>query len=833
MVSHSNNSSAQPRCSAAERCRADSAVSDSASGRVKRSWPLIAILVAAVFVCFLPVLDAGFVYDDTPNIVKNAHYRGLAPANLRWMFTTTKMGHYQPLSWLTLGIDYTIGKMNPVGYHLTNLLLHLVNVVLVYVLALRLLTLSLSSSPDTKKPATPFLAGAFITALLFGLHPLRVESVAWVTERRDVLGAAFLLLTVLAYLKAQSMPRRAVRIRWIAAALIAYALSLLSKAGGMTLPVILLILDWYPLRRFAPSTPAERGPKEPVARILLEKAPFLVLAIAAAVVAAFAQTGISSTLQDHNVIGRIAQASYGLLFYIFKTAVPLGLRPLYQLYLPVDPTAFKYAASMIAVALIMIVLWLVRRRMPPLVAAALCYGVLLSPVLGFLQSGPQEVAERYSYLPSIGPMMLIGGMVCLAGLASHRRRGLRALYLGATIASLCVACGLGFLTWRQCRVWKSDLSLWTHAAKHTDTSWLTYKNLGAARWHEGDLEGAIEAYRIARRINPVAIELNLATLLIRTGRHEEAVRDLDQILGEHPSLASAHALYGRALAGMGDLDQAILRYRTALELEPDDQEIRKELVDVLRDAGRLDEAIRELELVLLVQPDQPDLLVKLGRILRDAGRQDEADDRFAQAIRLKPELRESLDAEGITVDESLLQAPQQKPQDIDTADIEAVIRRADQLAQVGQHREAAELYRKVLRSHPTDAVTHYKLGQVLSADGQYDPAIKAYNRAIELSPDFALAYVGLGNTYRALNDPHNALKSYQHAARADPNLIAAHYDAATVLDHLGRTKEAISAMRRALELAKAANRPDLIQRIEDRIRRYEAKANAGGTQSPE
>jgi tetratricopeptide (TPR) repeat protein len=791
------------------------------------------MIIAAVFACFFPVLNAGFVYDDTPNITENLDYRGLTPANLHWMFTTTKMGHYQPLSWLTLGIDYTIGKMNPVGYHLTNLLLHLVNVVLVYILAFRLLTLSLSTSPDTKKSATPFVAGAFITAVLFGVHPLRAESVAWVTERRDVLGAAFLLLTVLAYLKAQSMRQRTARMRWIAVALMTYVLSLLSKAGGITLPIILLILDWYPLRRFAPSTSADGGSKEPVARILLQKAPFLVLAIATAVVAAFAQTGISSTLQDHNVIGRIAQASYGLLFYIHKAAAPLGLRPLYQLYLPVDPSAFKYAASMIAVAVIIIVLWLVRRRVPAIVAAALCYGVLLSPVLGFLQSGPQEVAERYSYLPSIGLMMFIGGIVCVAGLAARRRRGLKPLYVGATIASLCVACVLGFLTWRQCRVWKSDLSLWTHAAKHTDTSWLTYKNLGAARWHEGDLDGAIEAYRVARRINPVAIELNLATLLIQTERHEEAIKDLNQILGEHPSLASAQALYGRALAGMSDLDQAILRYRTALELKPDDQEIRKELVDVLRDAGRLDEAIRELELILLVKPDQPDLLVKLGHTLRDAGRQDEASHRFAQALRLKPELRESLDAEGIAIDESLLQPPEQGPQAIDTADIGALIRRADQLAQVGQLRQAAELYGQVLRSRPTDAVTHYKLGQVLSADGIHDAAIKAYNRAIELTPDFALAYAGLGNTYRALNDPHNALKNYQKAVRADPNLMAAHYDAATVLDHLGRTEEAIAAMRRALELAKAANRPDLIQRIEDRIRRYEAKANASGTQSPE
>jgi tetratricopeptide (TPR) repeat protein len=550
-------------------------------------------------------------------------------------------------------------------------------------------------------------------------------------------------------------------------------------------------------------------------------------------VAAFAQTGISSTLQDHNVVGRIAQASYGLLFYISKTAAPFGLRPLYQLYLPVDPSAFKYAASMVAVAAIIIALWLVRRRVPAIVAATLCYGVLLSPVLGFLQSGPQEVAERYSYLPSTGLMMLIGGIVCIAGLAAQRRRDLKPLYIGATIASVCVACVLGFLTRQQCRVWTSDLSLWTHAAKHTDTSWLTYKNLGAARWHEGDLDGAIEAYRVARRINPVAIELNLATLLIQTERHEEAIKDLNQILGEHPSLASAHALYGRALAGMNDLDQAILRYRTALELKPDDQEIRKELVDVLRDAGRLDEAIREIELILLVSPDQPDLLVKLGHALRDAGRQDEANHRFAQALRLEPELRESLNAQGIAIDESLLQSPEQGPQAVDTADIEALIRRADQLAQVGQLRQAAELYGKVLRSHPTDAVTHYKLGQVLSADGQYDAAIKAYNRAIELTPDFALAFAGLGNTYRALNDPHNALKNYQDAARADPNLMAAHYDAATVLDHLGRTEEAVAAMRRALELAKAANRPDLIQRIEDRIRRYEAKANASGTQSPE
>src|SRR2546421_6839236 len=223
----------------------------------------IAVITVAVFA---PALWYGFVlWDDDRNLLSNPHYRGLGWGQARWAFTSAVMGHWIPVTWLTFGLDYALWGMNAFGYHLTNVLLHAANGVLVYVLALRLLQLTLTAA----RPG-PVRVGAVVAALFFAVHPLRVESVAWVTERRDVLSALFYLLTVLAYLKACAADGPSRR-RWRLASIGAYALGLLSKSLIMSLPLVLLVLDVYPLRR-------ARGRWRV---ILLEKLPYLGLAVAA------------------------------------------------------------------------------------------------------------------------------------------------------------------------------------------------------------------------------------------------------------------------------------------------------------------------------------------------------------------------------------------------------------------------------------------------------------------------------------------------------------------------------------------------------------------------
>ncbi len=354
-------------------------------------WLVPSLVSLLTVLAFLPVLGNGFVdWDDKANFLENRSYRGLGWEQLRWMITTFHKGHYQPLSWGTLGLDYILWGVEPFGYHMTNLLLHAANAVLFYILAFRLLALALSV---TAGEAFSLRISAAFAALVFAIHPLRVESVAWATERRDVLSALFFLLTIHLYLWANGDAQsRRTRIWRLSASLAMYSLSLLSKAGGMTLPVVLLVLDVYPLRRFAGQGQnwfgrAARG-------VWLEKVPFLILASAAAFVALLAQyeAGALESMERYGTLVRMAQASFGLVFYLWKTVVPLGLSPLYEISPELNPWEWQFLVSGVLVVGISLALFLLRRRWPAALAVWVCYVAIVAPVLGVAQSGNQLVA---------------------------------------------------------------------------------------------------------------------------------------------------------------------------------------------------------------------------------------------------------------------------------------------------------------------------------------------------------------------------------------------------------------------------------------------------------
>src|SRR5438132_7212087 len=367
------------------------------------SW-LVPVLIALVtFAAFLPTLNNQFVdWDDQRNFLENPHYRGLAWTHLRWMWTTFHMGHYIPLTWMTLGLDYVLWGMNPLGYHLTNLLLHAANAAVFFFVVRRILTLALPS-PSERGHALAVSAG--FAALVFAIHPLRVESVAWVTERRDVLSGLFYLVTILVYLRACERRGRDRGWYWLAVAV--FVCALLSKSMVVNLPVVLLILDVYPLRRLGG---AIGWSSEPARRVYVEKIPFVLLAAAASVVAVMAQSWVNAAvpLAQLSVPGRLAVSAYGLSFYLWKMVVPVNLSPLYELPPTVNfwatPFVLSYGLVLAATAIVLAL----RRRVPGLLAASLTYVVVLLPVLGIFQSGPQIAADRYTYLAGLGWAILAG-----------------------------------------------------------------------------------------------------------------------------------------------------------------------------------------------------------------------------------------------------------------------------------------------------------------------------------------------------------------------------------------------------------------------------------------
>ena len=463
------------------------------SSQRRSIWLACAFVALASFAAFLPALAGEFLnWDDNVLLTENPYYRSFSWESLKWMFTTLRHGTYQPFSWLTYALDFKLWGMDPFGYHLTNLLLHALNAALLLLVFIELLPL----------PKGERLPASALCALLFAVHPLRVESVAWATERRDILSGTFYLLALLLYLRSAASKSRPMLLLSLAA----FASSLLSKAMGVTLPVLLLMIDAYPLRRLSRSS-------------VQEKLPYLLMSGIVSVVAWVGQTddGAAKSLEQHGLIERLAQTGYGLAFYVRKTLWPADLSPLYLLPSPFDPTAPAFLLSASAVLAAALLALRLRRSHPSLLTALGCYAVTILPVLGLLQSGDHLVADRYSYLACIPLAALAAGAWAKAACRSRR----------AALAAATACClALFALTWRQTRVWHDSETLWTHALNVDPDNALAHVNLGAVSAQRGDLAAAMRHSREALRIRPMypLAQASIGGYLEAAGRPADALR---------------------------------------------------------------------------------------------------------------------------------------------------------------------------------------------------------------------------------------------------------------------------------------------------------------------
>jgi tetratricopeptide (TPR) repeat protein len=597
------------------------------------TWLAPLSVAALTFAVFLPALNCGFVnWDDVYNLVENQAFRGLGPAQLKWMFTTFYMGPYQPLSWVSFGLDYLAWGMNPFGYHLTSVLLHSANALLFYLLCLRLLAPA-GRSGAPAEAAELRLAAAF-AALLFSVHPLRVESVAWVTERRDVLCGFFYLLTILCYLPPRQ-PGAAAAPYWRRhlLPLAAFLLALLSKGMAVSLPVVLLVLDVYPLKRL-PARPGLWFSREN-RQVWLEKLPYFALAaVFGAIGYAYqANAGALASYEKAGFSARAAQILFAVVFYLRKTLVPAGLSPLYQLpagfgllNLPsLFSAAVLAAATAAAVAL--------RRRWPAVAAVWACYLATLSPVAGAVKFGFQSAADRYTYLPCLGFALLAGAGL----LACRRAAGKRLGRLCALAACLAIA-ALAGLAWRQQGVWKNSETLWTRALEVNPGLDLAHNNLGHVLAAQGRLGEAEGHYRQALRLNPDSefAHYNLGIILGARGETAAAAGHYLEVLRVNPGFAEAHNGLCRILSAQGKYDAAAARCREALRLNPSFVPARLNLGFILATQGRDGEAAEQYLAALRLSPGSVEAHYNLGGLLAAQGRQDEAAEHYRAALRADP-----------------------------------------------------------------------------------------------------------------------------------------------------------------------------------------------------
>ena len=616
-------------------------------------WVVPLAIAIVVFIVFSPALHDGFVsLDDRRNFLDNAAYRGLGTVQLRWMWTTTLMGHFIPLSWMTLGLDYVLWGMNPTGYHLTNVVLHVANAVAVYFIARRVLRAN--NQPALLDTSYRLALAAAAAALLFALHPLRVESVAWVTERRDVLSCLFFLTSIIAYLRSIDSERRHQTWYWLAVVL--FICSVLSKATSMTLPAVLLILNVYPLRRIGDRsggwwTPAAR-------RVYAEIIPFAAIAAAAALVSVL----VLHPPEQLPLLAKLAVSAYSLVFYAWKTIAPFHLSPMYELPAKVDPFAVRFLASYVIVAAAGILAWTLRRTWPGFSAAVVTFVVVTLPMLGIVQNGPQIAADRYTYYAA--PALTIA----LAGWLFGRARTFTAP-AGLLVAVLAV---LSVLTWNQTQIWHDSATLWTYVAGIDESSSFAQVGLGMLAYDRGDMDGAVQHYRRAVEIRPLYDEgfNNLGNALAREGKIDEAIEQYRRALAINPNLAEAHNGLGSALVQQGNVAGAIEQYSQALAIKPDYAEAHNNWGAALARTGDMSSAIEhyqralaidpayaaaydnwgnalvrlgkpalavaQYEAALRIHPDNPDVMRNLGVALAQQGRMADAADQFRRALALNP-----------------------------------------------------------------------------------------------------------------------------------------------------------------------------------------------------
>ena len=579
-------------------------------GKSTVRWFIPVTILAATCAAFLPILWNDFVeWDDYENLISNQYFRGLGWNQLGWMFTTVHMGHYIPLSWLTLGLDYSIWGMDPVGYHITNVLLHSANAVSLYFVSRRLLTLALPES-DGEESWQVILSAAF-AALCFALHPLRVESVAWATERRDVLSGLFYLWTIYCYLRARSrfyanVPSR----RFMIAAFIFYLLSLLSKATAITFPAVLVILDIYPLRRLTWNLRQWFAPE--ARTVWREKIPFIVVAVVVASIALIGlhQASAVKSLASYGTGQWFAQVFFGAGFYLWKTLVPVGLSPLYEML----PNFSLWDSVVLTGGLVLIVasalLFLLRDHWPAGLACWLYYLVVLAPFVGLVPNGPQLVADRYSYLSCLSWAVLAGvvSLFLLRKSARNRSGLLTAAAIGATAAAVSV--GLACLTWKQTAVWRNTETLWSRVLEIDPNSSFAHYNLARYIARKGRYNEAILHYRQALGIRPDDLDShnNLGLLLATRGEFEEAIEHFTAVLRVDPDYAKAHFNLGRVFVRQGRLDEAVEHFDRALRLQPGVAEIHENLARALALQDKKEQAAKQFEAALRIlksrQPTQ-------------------------------------------------------------------------------------------------------------------------------------------------------------------------------------------------------------------------------------
>jgi protein O-mannosyl-transferase len=715
--------------------------------------------VLAVVATYAPVVRYGFVNFDDPEYVSDNSVvqRGISVAGLRWALGF-HAANWHPLTWVSHMMDCRVFGVEAGGHHAVNVGLHVGAAVLLF-LALARMT------------GAPWRSG--VVAALFAVHPLRVESVAWISERKDVLGGFFWMLALLAYARYAERPTR----RGYVGVALAFVAGLLAKPTVVTLPFALLLLDVWPLRR-----------PQPWVVLVREKVPLVAVAALVSVVVYRAQHagGAVTSFAALPLSARLLNAlvSYGA--YLWMTIWPEGLAVFYPAREIVPLWQVALAATVLAA--VTAIAWSRARRSPGLLVGWLWYLGTLVPVIGIIRAGDQAMADRFTYLPHVGLFVMV-----VWGLAETMPAP--AVLPAAAVAAIATAIAVSVV---QVGYWRDSLALFGHALAVTERNAVAHTNYGFALLEHGQTDRAFDHFREAVQIRPsyAKARLNYGFGLATIGRSDEAIAEYREAIRLAPEFVSAHYDLGLELAERGRFDEAIVEYREAARLDPENAKVRNNLGLALAHLDRVEEATAQYERALALDPRLAPAHNNLAVVLERLGREEEALTHYREAVRLIP------------------------------ADARGHYNLGSVLAGRGRWAEAASEFRETLRLRPDLVDAHLALGDVLARQERGAEALAEYRAALAARPDWTAAQARIAWTLATGAGDGDAAEAVRLAEKArdgsgdgDPEVLralAASYAAA------GRFGDAAQVARRAVDLARAAGREPLATELESHVAAYEA-----------
>ena len=717
------------------------------------------LLFVTVAWVFLPSIRNGFIDLDDPAFISENSYvsHGFSWAGIGWAFTNSVGGSWHPLTWLSIMLDCQLFGVQPAGHHLSDLLLHAANTVLLFLVFRRM---------------TGATWRSLLVAIFFGIHPLHVESVAWAAERKDTLSTLFWMLSLLTYVryvelsKAQSPNSKT----FYRLTLVIFVFGLMSKPMIVTLPCVMLLLDWWPLGRMQhaacsmqntapPAT--HHAPRTTLLRLVREKVPFFVLGLLVSALTVYTQRegGYLSVLSDLTISARIINATLSYGRYLALTVWPVHLA-FYSMPL-VFPVWLAVGVALLLLAISLFALRAARTR-PYLAFGWIWYLVTLLPVIGLLQIGHQSHADRYTYVPLVGIFALL---VWGAHDLTRRWRYQPLLFSALTLTTAlpCIA-----LTRRQLPYWKDMETLARHALEVTENNDAAQNVLGVVLFKKGQVNEAINQFQTTLRLNP---------------RHAQAQYNL-----------------GIALASKGQWDEAIRHYEEAIRLSPEYPEAHNNLGSALGNKGQMDEAIRQFQEATRLKPDYAEAHNNLGLALNMKGQTDEALTHFLRAVELRPEFVQAHYNAGLI------------------------------LLRKGQIQEAITQFQQTLARQPNQAPAHSLLAQALSRVGRIQEAIDHYEAARAIQPTDPstlnnLAWILATCPQPSLRNGARAVELAQQADRlsggSNPSVLGTLAAAYAETQHFD---EALATARKALQLASAQTNNARVEALKAQIRAYQSGA---------